>query len=342
MYVHFLRLNNQHWNLTKISHYFLVKSLFHSSTTHKVKCWSLCWAFPLKVDSQLKFNFWRDWSAFGNLTFDLEIQTSSFADSSCHVPRPLLMDKVECWTVTLNVRDTKCKVEEWNMTLRFGKLNVGGDGTPYRRISWAWNAVYWTIRRTRIGSPHCVTKSSFKDLKMQLLPSSESKAHIWRQYKNGSEDSNLTVVSYTKFVLLWNTLTPYVVVMKPVSDLCSLCQLNNTKINQDVNISEQEELNCLSGSEETEFHILKDPAVRPLPVVPLGLDEDRKRYLYKEIRELSRSGTEDQHLSFSLEHWNFAVDMSRQFSLFVTPSGINMLCYVMLLTFSPPSSQRTP
>ena len=90
--------------------------------------------------------------------------------------------------------------------------------------------------------------------------------------------------------------------MKPVSDLCSLCQLNNTKINQDVNKSEQEELNCLSGSEETEFHILKDPAVRPLPVVPLGLDEDRKWYLYKEIRELSRSGTEDQHLSFSLEH----------------------------------------
>ena len=47
-----------------------------------------------------------------------------------------------------------------------------------------------------------------------------------------------------------------------------------------------------------EFHILKDPAVRPqnhlpLPVVPLGLDEDRKRYLYREIREFCRPGTED-------------------------------------------------
>lgn len=54
----------------------------------------------------------------------------------------------------------------------------------------------------------------------------------------------------------------------------------------------------LSGSEEIEFHILKDPAVRPqnhlpLPVVPLGLDEDRKRYLYREIREFCRPGTED-------------------------------------------------
>ena len=54
----------------------------------------------------------------------------------------------------------------------------------------------------------------------------------------------------------------------------------------------------LSGSEEMEFHILKDPAVRPqnhlpLLVVPLGLDEDRKQYLYREIREFCRTGTED-------------------------------------------------
>ena len=34
---------------------------------------------------------------------------------------------------------------------------------------------------------------SFKDLKVQLLPSSESKLSIWRQYKKVSEDSNLTV-----------------------------------------------------------------------------------------------------------------------------------------------------
>ena len=75
---------------------------------------------------------------------------------------------------------------------------------------------------------------SLKDLKVQLLPSSESEASIWRQYKKVSEDGNLTVVSYTKFVALWNTLTPYIVVMKPASDLCSPCQLNNTKINQNV------------------------------------------------------------------------------------------------------------
>ena len=91
---------------------------------------------------------------------------------------------------------------------------------------------------------------------MQLLPSSESKASIWRQYKKASEESNLTVVSYAKFVALWNTLTPCNIVMKPASDLCSLCQLNNTKINQNVNVSEQEKLNSLSD-QETHLHEAK-------------------------------------------------------------------------------------
>ena len=44
--------------------------------------------------------------------------------------------------------------------------------------------------------------------------------------------------------------------MKPASDLCSLCQLKNTKINQNINISEQEKLNCLSD-QKTNLHEAK-------------------------------------------------------------------------------------
>ncbi|CAH3189636.1 unnamed protein product [Porites lobata] len=90
----------------------------------------------------------------------------------------------------------------------------------------------------------------FKDFKVQLLPSSESKASLWRRYKKASEDKNLSAVSYTKFVDLWNSLTPYIVIMKPASDLCSLCQLNNGKIAANVNVSEQEKLNCLHNQEK--------------------------------------------------------------------------------------------
>ena len=54
----------------------------------------------------------------------------------------------------------------------------------------------------------------------------------------------------------------------------------------------------LVDSPEIEFQILKNLEIRPpnqLPpkLVPLGLSEERKRYLYREIREFCRPGTED-------------------------------------------------
>ena len=54
----------------------------------------------------------------------------------------------------------------------------------------------------------------------------------------------------------------------------------------------------LVGSPEIEFTILKSPHARPpnqLPpqIIPLGLDEQRKQYLFWEIREFCRPGTED-------------------------------------------------
>lgn len=48
---------------------------------------------------------------------------------------------------------------------------------------------------------------NFKDLKVQLLPSSETKAPVWRQYKKASEEKNLSAVSYKKFEDLWKSLT---------------------------------------------------------------------------------------------------------------------------------------
>ena len=82
---------------------------------------------------------------------------------------------------------------------------------------------------------------NFTNLKVQLLPSSESKASVWRQYRKVSEEKHLNAVSYSEFVTLWNTFTPYIVAMTPASGLCSLCQLNN--------VSEREKLKCLSDQE---------------------------------------------------------------------------------------------
>ena len=53
-----------------------------------------------------------------------------------------------------------------------------------------------------------------------------------------------------------------------------------------------------ADSREREFQMLKDinrlpPRVVPLQVLPSGLDEERRRYLQKEIREYCQPGTED-------------------------------------------------
>ena len=98
------------------------------------------------------------------------------------------------------------------------------------------------------------------NLKVQLLPSSESKASVWRQCRKVSEEKHLNAVSYSKFVALWNTFTPYIVAMTPASDLCSLCQLNNAKISQNVNVSNHEKWKCLS---DQEMHLQEAKSERP-------------------------------------------------------------------------------
>ena len=78
---------------------FIAKHVYWHVTFHvELSTW--------KSNSQVEF--WRDWCAFGDSTFDLEIQTSSFADSPCvkiivDMLTWMLMDKVERWPVTLKV-----------------------------------------------------------------------------------------------------------------------------------------------------------------------------------------------------------------------------------------------
>ncbi|CAH3159099.1 unnamed protein product, partial [Porites lobata] len=68
-------------------------------------------------------------------------------------------------------------------------------------------------------------------------------------HRKVSEEKHFKAVSNSKFVALWNTFTAYIVAMTPASDLCSLCQLNNAKISQNVNVSKHEKLKCLSDQE---------------------------------------------------------------------------------------------
>ena len=101
----------------------------------------------------------------------------------------------------------------------------------------------------------------FKDFHVQLLPSSETKASMWRRYKDSVENDSVPTVSYSKFVDIWNTFTPYIIMMTPATDLCNTCQMNNSKIFKSVNIAEDEKKNLL---EQQNKHITRAMKERDL------------------------------------------------------------------------------
>lgn len=63
---------------------------------------------------------------------------------------------------------------------------------------------------------------------VKLLPSSDSKIKLYRKYKDICIANNENHVARSTFSQIWNTFCSDIVVMKPKSDLCDLCQKNYT------------------------------------------------------------------------------------------------------------------
>ena len=86
----------------------------------------------------------------------------------------------------------------------------------------------------------------FYDYNVMLLPTSSSKASVYRDYVTASQvlqESSvptIRVFGYREFCRLWLEVVPYIRVMPPADDLCLVCQNNTTKIMQSANLSEDE------------------------------------------------------------------------------------------------------
>ena len=66
---------------------------------------------------------------------------------------------------------------------------------------------------------------------LQLLPSSTTKRQVWQLYHSTAmEGADTKAVGYSLFCALWKELTPQVIVTRPMSDLCWVCQKNTTMI----------------------------------------------------------------------------------------------------------------
>jgi hypothetical protein len=98
----------------------------------------------------------------------------------------------------------------------------------------------------------------FKRSDVRILPSNETKASIWRMYKQ-SAVLGQRCVQLSTFRQLWKQLLPFIVVAKPMSDLCWVCQQNNTNIVRSVNVSEHEKSAVLKAQE---LHLLRATAER--------------------------------------------------------------------------------
>ena len=82
---------------------------------------------------------------------------------------------------------------------------------------------------------------------VQLLPSSTTKRQVWEVYHQAAMESNdIKAVCYSLLCSLWKQLTPQVVVTRPMSDLCWVCQQYSTLIMRAHNrpVEEKSEVFC--------------------------------------------------------------------------------------------------
>lgn len=79
----------------------------------------------------------------------------------------------------------------------------------------------------------------YKDSQLKLLPSSTTHKQVWSAYIDAAE-SSVRTVAYSTFNKVWKKYLPRLTVMKPLSDLCSICQDNSKLILRAANRPESE------------------------------------------------------------------------------------------------------
>ena len=78
---------------------------------------------------------------------------------------------------------------------------------------------------------------------------------VWRKFKKTCEGTEKQAVCYTKFIDLWQQFHPNVVVAKPMTDLCSTCQQNTSKLQRSANLPEREKSECVQIQQKHLNHV---------------------------------------------------------------------------------------
>lgn len=90
----------------------------------------------------------------------------------------------------------------------------------------------------------------FKRVDVKLLPSVLTKHSLWKTYVQICASQGQISVGYSKFCDLWNQLCPFVLIMRPATDLCWTCQKNNNLIQKTANLPEAEKAESVRAQEQ--------------------------------------------------------------------------------------------
>jgi len=63
---------------------------------------------------------------------------------------------------------------------------------------------------------------------------------VWVEYVVSCKEAGVRAAQYSTFTALWRQLTPQIQVMKPMSDLCWVCQQNSRAIMKAANMPEEQ------------------------------------------------------------------------------------------------------
>ena len=90
----------------------------------------------------------------------------------------------------------------------------------------------------------------FKRIEVKLLLANLTKHSLWKKYSDICTSTGQASVGYSKFCDLCYQLCPFILIMRPATDLCWTCQKNNTQINKSANLPEAEKVDAVRRQEE--------------------------------------------------------------------------------------------
>jgi len=90
----------------------------------------------------------------------------------------------------------------------------------------------------------------FKRIDVKLLPSNLTKHGPWRTYTDICVSMDKPSMGYSKFCDLWSQLCPFIVIMRPATNLCWTFQKNNNCIQNNVNLPGSDKAETVRAQEQ--------------------------------------------------------------------------------------------